>query len=71
MLATPLKKVAKAIYKVADAVEETFASGLNGDAFSALAGFGSIGIAAVELGVAESEVQGCDNWTPPSTQIPS
>lgn len=65
------KNVAKAIYNIADAVEETLKDGLSGDLFSAIAGIGVLGVAAAELGVAEANVVGCDNWTPPPTNIPA
>lgn len=65
------KNVAKAIYNIADAVEETLKDGISGDLFSALAGIGVLGVAAAELAVAEANVVGCDNWTPPPTDIPA
>jgi hypothetical protein len=65
------KNVAKAIYNIADAVEETLKDGISGELFSALAGIGVLGIAATELAAAEANVVGCDNWTPPSTDIPA
>lgn len=65
------KEVAKAIYKIAEAVQETLDQGIKGDLLSALAGIGGLGVAATELGVAEANVIGCDNWTPPATEIPA
>ena len=65
------KNVAKAIYNIADAVEETLKDGISGDLFSALAGIGVLGVVAAELAVAEANVVGCDNWTPPPTDIPA
>ena len=65
------KEVAKAIYKIADAVQETLDQGIKGELFSALAGIGGLGVAATELGVAEANVVGCENWTPPATDIPA
>lgn len=65
------ERVAKAIDKIAIAIEQTYKSGATSNLLGSLSNLGSLGLAVLDLTFAEASVEGCPNWQAPSTEIPT
>lgn len=65
------ENVARAVDKIAEAIDEAYKSDAFSNFLGSLASLGSLGLAVLDLTLAEANVKGCPNWQAPPTEIPA